>query len=106
MKLNEAATDWLDSWVNPKTNTNEHARVHAKAIAAHIAALQGLVQELEGENASLRGEDTHICDCCYGTGIGIGGQPCMACKGAADAKAAFDKHAKELDSPTSGEAKS
>lgn len=58
MKLNEAATDWLDSWVNPKTNTNEHARVHAKAIAAHIAALQGLVQELQGENASLRGEDT------------------------------------------------
>ncbi len=58
MKLNEQATFWLDLWVNPKTNTNETARENARAIALHIAALQAHIQELEGENASLRGEDT------------------------------------------------
>jgi hypothetical protein len=85
VKLNEQATFWLDSWVNPKTNTNATARENAKAIALHIAALQAHIQELEGENASLRGEDPPepivLCSSCYGTGIGIGDEPCMACRG-------------------------
>lgn len=58
MKLNEHATFWLDSWIDPKTNANKIAKRHARAIALHIAALQARIQELEGENASLRGEDT------------------------------------------------
>lgn len=58
MKLNDQATFWLDSWVDPKTNSNLVARENAKSVALHIAALQGRIQELEGENASLRGEDT------------------------------------------------
>lgn len=111
MKLNAQATFWLDSWVNPKTNPNETARANARAIALHIAALQAHIQELEGENASLRGEDAPfdpLCSSCYGTGIGIGDQPCMACRGAAAASAAFDKYADELpqsDRDSSGDGK-
>lgn len=51
VKLNEQATFWLDSWVNPKTNANETARANAKAIALHIAALQGRIEQIE---AALR----------------------------------------------------
>jgi hypothetical protein len=47
MKLNEHATFWLDSWVSTKTNGNEIARGHAKAIALHIASLQQHIQRLE-----------------------------------------------------------
>lgn len=61
MKLNDQATFWLDSWVNPKTNTNEVARANAKAIALHIAALQKelwLVAECIFQNVSA-GEMKH-----------------------------------------------
>lgn len=52
MKLNEHSTFWLDGWVNKKTNANEIARGHARAIGLHIAALHA---EIEGLRANSPG---------------------------------------------------
>jgi hypothetical protein len=91
VKLNEQALFWLDSWVNPKTNTNEIARANARAVGVHIAGLQKHIQHLE---AAIR-ERAALCCSCVGTGLTtVAGPDCfssnvVSCPDCADLRTAL-----------------
>jgi hypothetical protein len=91
VKLNEQALFWLDSWVDPRTNTNEIARANARAVGVHIAGLQSHIQRLE---AAIR-ERVALCCSCVGTGLTtVAGPDCfssevVSCPDCADLRTAL-----------------